>query len=157
MKHVGGLLIAMTMLVLSISSGHALAQPSSAPPFQSVMAINILLLPDATMVQHAQAVNARLRGIYPKGFSLDAAHYPHITRYQCFVPTADLERVYAAAGKVLARTDVTALKLKAFKSYYFPMESLGLSGIVVEPTPELVQLQRDQIAAVAPYTVKKAT
>ena len=71
MKHVGGLLIAMTMLVLSISSGHALAQASSAPRAQtSVMAINILLLPDATMVQHAQAVNARLRGIYPNGFSL---------------------------------------------------------------------------------------
>ena len=44
------------------------------------------------MVQHAEAVNARLRVVFPKGFSLDATHHPHITMLQRFVRTADLER-----------------------------------------------------------------
>jgi hypothetical protein len=41
-------------------------------------AIDILLLPGAEMLAHAAANNARLLGVYPKGFALDAAHHPHI-------------------------------------------------------------------------------
>ena len=37
-----------------------------------VTAIDILLEPDATMIQHAEAVNARLLKVFPKGFALDA-------------------------------------------------------------------------------------
>jgi hypothetical protein len=123
----------------------------------TVIAIDILMEPDATMIQHAEAVNARLRSVYPKGFALDASHRPHISMFQCFVRTADLSKVYAAAAKVFAGGHVSDLKLKAFKYYYIPDQSLGLSGIVVEPTPELVQLQHDLIAAVSPFTVKTAT
>jgi haloacid dehalogenase-like hydrolase len=66
-----------------------------------VTAIDILLEPDATMLQHAAANNARLLAVFPKGlgFALDAAHRPHITLIQRFVRTADLDKVYAAAGK----------------------------------------------------------
>jgi hypothetical protein len=42
-------------------------------------------------------------------------------------------------------------------NYYLPDKNLGLSGIVVKPTPELLKLQADLIAAVAPFTVKTAT
>lgn len=34
---------------------------------ESITAIDILMEPDATMVQRAEAVNARLRGVFPKG------------------------------------------------------------------------------------------
>jgi hypothetical protein len=34
--------------------------------------IDIALEPDATMVEHAKAANARLLNEFPKGFSLDA-------------------------------------------------------------------------------------
>ena len=52
---------------------------------------------------------------------------------------------------------MTSLKLKAFKYYYIPDKSLGLSGIVVAPNPQLIKLQQDLIAAVSPFTVKTAT
>ena len=39
-----------------------------------VTAIDILLEPDATMLQHAAANNARLLKVFPKGFALDATH-----------------------------------------------------------------------------------
>ena|SRR5947207_375337 len=47
-----------------------------------VTAIDIALEPDATMIQHAQADNARLLKAFPKGFALDATHHPHVTMLQ---------------------------------------------------------------------------
>jgi phosphoglycolate phosphatase-like HAD superfamily hydrolase len=125
------------------------------PAAQSaVTAIDILLQPDATMLKYAEANNARLLGVFPKGFALDATHRPHITMIQRFVRTADLDRVYAAAGKVIAGANVNAMKLEAFKYYYIPSGPIGLAGIVAKPTPELLKLQADLIAAVAPFTVE---
>ena len=149
----GAMVYALAMLGRSV---HA-QPPSPAVDQNDVTAIDILLEPDATMIQHAEAVNARLLKVFPKGFALDASHRPHISMFQCYVPTADLDKVYAAAGKVLAASNVTALKLEAFKYYYLPDKELGLSGIVVKPTPELLKVQADLIAAVAPLTVKTAT
>ena len=125
-------------------------------PFEQapVTAIDILLEPDATMLQHAEANNARLLAVFPKGFALDATHRPHITMIQRYVRTADLDQVYTAAGQVLARANVTGLKLEAFKYYYIPSKAIGLAGIVAKPTPELLKLQADLIAAVAPFTVE---
>src|SRR5207344_2298954 len=63
-----------------------------------VTAIDIALEPDATMVQHAKAANARLLRDFPKGIALDDTHHPHVTMLQQFVRTADLDKVYAAAA-----------------------------------------------------------
>jgi len=38
-------------------------------PFE-ITAIDILLEPDATMLEHCKADNARLLGVYPKGLAL---------------------------------------------------------------------------------------
>jgi hypothetical protein len=47
--------------------------------------------------------------------------------------------------------------LKAFKYYYIPSPSVGLAGIVVEPTDDLRRLQQELIDAVTPFTVKTGT
>jgi phosphoglycolate phosphatase-like HAD superfamily hydrolase len=125
------------------------------PPAQSpVTAIDILLEPDATMLRRAEANNARLLAVYPKGFALDATHRPHITLVQRFVRTADLDKVYAAAGVVFANTKLNDMKLDAFKYYYAPTGAVGVAGICAKPTPELLKLQTDIIAAVTPFTVE---
>ena len=100
----------------------------------AVTAIDIALEPDATMIRHAEAVNARLLKVFPKGFSLGEIHHPHISILQRYVHTADLDKVYAAAGAILAKTKAVDWKLKAFKYYYIPWRDIGLAGIVVEPT-----------------------
>lgn len=138
---------------LAILGTNAYAQETSSP----VTAIDILLEPDDTMLQHAKATNDRLLKVYPQGFSLDASHRPHITMAQRFVRTADLDKLYAALGKVFASGNVTGLKLEAFKYYYIPTGTLGLSGIVAKPTPELLKLQQDVIAAVTPFTAPTGT
>src|SRR5438477_707868 len=148
------LLIAVMACVVALAGGNALA--AEAKP-NAITAIDILLEPDATMIQHATDTNDRLRKVYPKGFALDASHHPHVTLVQRFVLTENLDRVYAAVGKVFASANVTGLKLEAFKYYYMPDRDLGLSGIVVKPTPELVRLEQAVIDAVTPITEKTGT
>jgi hypothetical protein len=128
--------------------------PTIARAADPVTAIDILLEPDATMLKHAVAGNDRLRGVFPKGYALDATHRPHITMIQRFVRTADLDKVYAAAGQVLERANLTAMKLEAFKYYYAPAGAVGVAGICAKPTAELIKLQADLIAAVQPFTVE---
>ena len=155
MKYLTNLLTnAAILCTLAILGRNVHAQPASPPDQNSVTAIDILLEPDATMLRHAEANNARLLKVFPKGFALDATHRPHITLIQRFVRTAELEKVYTAAGKVLSDTNVNGMKLEAFKYYYIPTGANGLAGICAKPTPELLKLQADVIAAVAPFTVK---
>jgi len=122
-----------------------------------VTAIDIALEPDATMVQHALAANARLLKAFPKGFALDETHHPHISMLQQFVRTDDLNKVFAAANAVIAKEKPTTWTLKAFKYYYIPAPPFGVAGIVVEPNEDLHRLQDELIAAVEPYTVKTGT
>jgi hypothetical protein len=122
-----------------------------------VTAIDIALEPDATMVQHAKAANARLLRHFPKGFALDATHHPHVTMLQQFVRTADLDKVYAAAAGVLAKEKPAGWQLRAIKYYYIPSPPIGLAGIVVEPTDDLHRLQQGLIDAITPFTVKAGT
>lgn len=124
----------------------------------SVTAIDILLEPDATMLKHAAANNERLRKVYPKGFTFDAAHAPHITLLQCFVRTADLDKLYAAEEKVLAAANVNAMKLEAFKYYWAPADATtGVAGICAKPSAEILKLQADIVAAAKPFMQETAT
>jgi hypothetical protein len=121
----------------------------------TIIAVDILLEPDARMLQHAEANNARLLKVFPNGFALDATHRPHISMLQCFVPTEDLDKVYAAIGKVLDGANVTSMNLEGFKYYYLPAPGgLGGAGIVARTTPELLKLQADIISAAAPFMVE---
>src|SRR5882757_9454424 len=153
--------MACALAMLGLGTGRATAQ-TTQPAASKVgpnadTAIDILLEPDSTMIQHATATNDRLRKVFPKGFALDASHRPHVTLVQRFVLTENLDKVYAAVGKVFASANVTGLKLEAFKYYYIPDKDLGLSGIVVKPTPELLKLEQQVIDAVTPFAVKTGT
>ena len=55
------------------------------------------------------------------------------------------------------RTKAASWNLKAFKYYYIPVPPNGIAGIVVEPTEELLSLQQELLAAVAPFTEKTGT
>src|SRR6202035_1805410 len=147
-------------VISAIGLGLGLAMafvPGAAAQSSPVTAIDIALEPDATMIDHAKAANERLLQSFPKGFSLDETHHPHISMLQQFVRTDDLDKVYAAADEVLAKEKPTTWRLKAFKYYYIPSPPVGLAGIVVEPTEDLHRLQDALITAVEPYTVKTGT
>jgi hypothetical protein len=140
-----------------LSSLHGTAQPVQAEEPSAVTAIDIVLEPDATMVEHAKAANERLLKEFPKGFSLGKTHHPHISCLQRYVKTADLDKVYDAVGKVLAEERPTSWKLRAYKYYYIPWKEIGLAGIVVKPTEDLIRYQKKLIDAVTPFTVATGT
>jgi hypothetical protein len=142
------------LAALPIGAAPARAQAAME---NSVTAIDIALEPDGTMIQHVQAANARLLQDFPQGFGLDATHHPHVTMLQQFVRTADLDQVYAAAGRAFAEEKPLSWKLRAFKYYYIPSPPVGLAGIVIEPTPDLLRLQQELIAAITPFTVRTGT
>ena len=96
----GAPVLAAIGLGLALVLGFAQGAVAQQDP---LTAIDIALEPDATMVQHATAANARLIKSFPKGFSLDTTHHPHISMLQQFVRTADLDKVFAAATTVLAK------------------------------------------------------
>jgi len=46
------------------------------------------------------------------------------------------------------------MKLEAYKYYYAPAGAVGVAGICVRPTPEIIKLQAELIATVKPFTVQ---
>lgn len=116
-----------------------------------IIAIDILLDPDATMLAHAERNNARLRSAFPESFALDEAHRPHITLLQCFVSTADLELLYAATGKAIHAASISSMALEAIRYGYTPGPGMGIAGIWTAVTPALLRLQADVIAAARPF------
>ena len=146
-----------TLMVGLALSRPGTGQPSRAVAKNSVTAIDILLEPDATMVERAKAANQRLLTMYPKGFRLGNEHQPHISCLQRYVRTADLGKVYEAVGKVLAGEKPTSWMLKAYKYDFAVWDKLAITVIVVEPTADLIRYQQRLIEAVAPFTVKTGT
>jgi hypothetical protein len=129
-------------------------QPAAESP---VTAIVIALELDHEMVGRARAANAMLRAGCPESFPLDVAHPAHISIYAGFVSTADLPKVYAATGAVLANEAFTSWNLSAVRYHYIPLGPIGLAGIVIEPTLGLIRMQLDMIDAAGPYTAKAPT
>jgi hypothetical protein len=116
-----------------------------------VTAIDIVLEPDSTMIQRAQEANAGLLKNFPKGYSLDAEHTPHISIIGGYFYTANLDKTYAAVEAALATEKVLSRKMKAFKYYYMPFKENGLGGILVEPTPDMIRLQKKLIDALKSF------
>ena len=126
----------------------------SAPPAFSrgdLIAIDVLIQPDATMLAEAGRWNARLREQSPAGFELDAEHAPHITLIQRFVAKADLPKVLAAVDKVKSKYKSSKLKMTATGLYHIPTGQSGLAGIVIKPTRQLHALQQAVVHAVNVY------
>ncbi len=148
-----------TLLVAAVWILNCLGQTQgqSIPRAPEVTAIDILLTPDEAMVDVARVVNARLRADYPQGFALDADHAPHVTLIQRFVRTDDLDKIYAAVAKVLKDENPMRSQLKATGYYDIPVEKMGVAGIVIEPTKDLLRFQQKLIDVVAPYTVVRGT
>jgi hypothetical protein len=143
---------------LGLGFGLAMALvPGAVAQQNPVTAIDIALEPDATMIQHATAANARLLKSFPKGFALDETHHPHVSMLQQFVRTDDLDKIFAAAQAVFDKEKPKSWILKAFKYYYIPAPPIGLAGIVVEPTEDLHRLQDALVKAIEPFTMKAGT
>jgi hypothetical protein len=116
-----------------------------------ITAVDVVLEPGDTMIQHAQAANTGLLKNFPKGFALGDEHAPHISVIGGYFYTANLDDLFAAASKVLASEKVMSWKLKAFKYYFIALREIGLGGILVEPTADLIRLQDELFEAIGKF------
>jgi hypothetical protein len=152
-------ILAAVILLVGVS----LTMPAAAQPQATqsagdkLIAIDVLLQPDQTMVSKANAINAKLRSNYPEGYSLDATHAPHVTMLQRFVRAKDFDAVTAAITKVLAVERPGDLQLKATGLLYQMWNGVALTAIVVERTPDLTQLQQKVADALAPFAASGGT
>jgi len=134
------------------------AKGNALPPAdKNLIAIDVMLEPDRTMVVKANALNARLRGDYPAGYSLDATHQPHVSMLQRFVRVTDLDAVTAAVEKVLAAERPTDLQLTAKAIDYVMWAGVAVTVLLVDRTPELMRLEQKIVDAVTPFSVSGGT
>lgn len=103
------------------------------------------------MLAEAAQWNARMREQIPEGFALDEEHVPHITLIQCFVARADLPKVLVAVDGVRSKFDIKRMQMTAIGLFHIRSGNNGLGGIVVEPSEQLLALQRAIIEAVSVY------
>jgi 2'-5' RNA ligase superfamily len=146
----------MKLFPLILVSLLGLAQ-APRPASDNLIAIDVLLQPDQTMVSRANALNARLRGNYPDGYSLDDTHAPHVTLLQRFVRAKDFDAVTAAVTKALASERPTDLQLTAQGLVYVASAGVAVTLITIARTPELMRVQRRVVDAVAPFSVSGGT
>ena len=150
---------ALLGLLLSIAASLPAAGQEQAKPASDdrVIAIDVLLQPDQNAVAHANAINARLRASYPKGYSLDATHAPHVTLVQRFVREKDFDAVTTAITKVLSTEPLGELQLTAKSLAAEMWDGLPLHAILIERTPQLLRLEQKVVDAVAPFSVSGGT
>lgn len=139
----------LILIFASISVNGSYAQ-------SNITAIDVLLNPDLTMIDSAEVYNAIMLKNYsgPGSYSLDELHTPHITVLQCFVLSADLEKVYASVAKVVETENPMNEKLTSKGFYYYPSDGLGLAGITIDTTPGLLHFQSEIIKALKPYMLE---
>jgi hypothetical protein len=118
---------------------------------QAVTAVDVLLEPDAALVERATALNQRLLASYPDGFALDEAHRPHVTLIQQFVRTERLEEFFGVVEKVLDAEPSASWLLRAHGYFFSPSPPIGVGGILIRPTADLIRIQRTLLDVVAPF------
>jgi hypothetical protein len=123
----------------------------------TLVAIDVAVEPGETMVRRSLADNAKLLENFPQGYALDDTHHAHISMLQRFVREADLEKVYTAVADAVTAENPREWTLTAYKYYYIPAGPIGLAGIVVEVTDDLLRLQQKLIDAVGPFSLATAT
>lgn len=148
----------MSALLIGLTTAWASAQsPPSEQTGSNVIAIDILIEPDATLIDRANAVNARLRQVYPQGYALDSTHSPHITLVQRFVRVSDIATIGAAIENVLTAERLSAMPFRATGYEFVEWAGVGVNVIVVERSPRLLALQQRIVDVVQPFAVSGGT
>jgi len=149
-------------------------------PSDELIAVNVLLEPDAAAKTLAAELNAELRLGLAAGpapavdevraagpapavdlaraagdpFAFDETHLPHVTLVQRYVRRADLERVLEAVAEVVAGAEGTDLRLHAGAlggGQLGTQPGTVLASVEFAPAPVVRALHDDVVRALAPF------
>src|SRR5262245_23563782 len=115
-------------------------------------AIDVLIEPDARLVQPANAFNTRLHAANPDGFVFDATHAPHITLVHRYVETRDLESLFDAVKRMVSARGPIGVELVATGLSYTKIGDIGIMSLDVAHTTALDELHAAVLELVAPFS-----
>jgi hypothetical protein len=122
-----------------------------------VIAIDVLLVPDAKMVAKSVAANARLRANYPSGYTLGKERVPHITLVQAYVREKDLRRLEATVSKLADDAGRPKRELTATGYTYAIWSGVAITTISIEPTQWLKYFEENVAKVVKHEAVPSGT
>jgi hypothetical protein len=117
----------------------------------ALTAIDVLIEPDARLVQPAKAMNARLHEAYAEGFRFDTTHAPHITLVHRYVETRELDRLFEAVERMVSVRRPIDVELVATGLSYVPIGEVGIMSVDVTRTPALDTLHDAVLELVASF------
>ncbi|MDE1178650.1 MAG: 2'-5' RNA ligase family protein [Edaphobacter sp.] len=149
-----GVSLLFALLAALLLSTPAKAQTAAQGP---LVAVDVLLEVDANIAARAKETNTRLRTAYPQGYGLDAAHTPHITLVQRFVPASRMDEARGAVARVFAEQNLAAMKLDVTGYIVGGWSGTAIVLYKVELTPELRRLESAIDRAIQPYAASGGT
>ena len=150
-------LLVMIVVVGTIGVRVHAAETEPATDGDGVIAIDVLLLPDAKMVAAAEAANAKLRESYPSGYTLGGEQVAHISLVHRYVREQDLPEIEAALEKVLVASNPLSYELTATGYTYASWAGVEITTIAVDRTVKLGRLQEDVVNVLKPFAVPDGT
>ena len=123
----------------------------------AMIAVDVLLEPDAATQDRARQANRSLRADHPGGFAFDASHLPHVTLVQRYVYERDLAALFAAIASVANAHNPLALSLEATGVQVRIDGETGSASWRIARTPALQALAADCLAAAQSLAVSGGT
>lgn len=149
------MLFALALMAAEAKSEQPLASTHSAA--DRVIAIDVLLLPDAKMVAKSEAANTRLRENYSKGYTLGKEQVPHITLVQAYVREKDLRRLEASVSKLAEAAKPQEWELIATGYTYAIWSGVAITTIGIERSQRLEAFEENVAKAVNHEAVANGT
>jgi hypothetical protein len=141
-------------LLLSVSLlGVGRLPAAEVPRSDALIAIDVVLCPDATMAVAAKSLNVRLRRAADTGFAFDATHHPHVSLLQLYIRAKDLPHVEEAAALVTRHAKPSALSARVKGLSVMSWSGLSMLSIDLRANRDLMKLQRRIAEAVGPFAV----
>lgn len=150
------------MILAALAFVARVAKPEQRPASTQstgdrVIAIDVVLEPDAKMVAGSEAANARLRANYPKGYTLGKEHVPHITLVQGYVREKDLPWLESTVSKLADATQPQKWELTATGYAYAIWSGVAITSISIERSRRLEGFEENVAKAVNHEAVANGT
>ena len=133
--------VIVTLSYAALTAAGARSNETGPQTKDHVLAIDVLLIPDATMTQKSIAANARLRENYRQGYTLGKDQAPHITLVHAYVLESNLRRLEQAVAKLADAAQPQKWELTATGFTHANWSGLAITTIGIERTPALDAFQ----------------
>jgi 2'-5' RNA ligase len=145
------------VVAASISTVEARSDERPSSKSDRVLAIDVLLTPNATMNEKAETANARLRENYPKCYTLGKNQLAHITLVHGYVRESDLPQLEADVSKLAEAAQPLKWELTANEYTYAIWAGVAITTTGIERTRELDAFQEKIAKAIGRYAVADGT